>query len=87
MPRNRAGASCCGVGAFLTCGAHSKRIQMERLAEARSTAGTLVTLCPKCLIHFKCAQRDKTLPGTLPVDVELVDFTSLVAGALEATKP
>ena len=29
---------------------------MERLAEARETgAGTLVTACPKCEIHFKCA--------------------------------
>jgi Fe-S oxidoreductase len=87
MPRNRASASCCGVGAFLTCGAHSKRIQMERLTEARWAAGTLVTLCPKCQIHFKCALKDKTIPGVPPLDLEIIDLASLLARSLEAKKP
>jgi hypothetical protein len=63
LPRNKVAAGCCGVGAFLTCGAHSKRIQVERLIEAGATAGTLVTECPKCQIHFKCALKDKPVPG------------------------
>ena len=86
MPRNRAAAGCCGVGAFLTCGAHSKRIQTERLAEARAAASTLVTLCPKCQIHFKCALKDKTLPGGAPLDLEIIDLSSLLARSLEAGK-
>jgi len=86
MPRNRSAASCCGVGAFLTCGAHSKKIQLERLTEACGVAGTLVTECPKCQIHFKCALKDKALPDTKSLDLEVIDIASLLARSLEAGK-
>jgi heterodisulfide reductase subunit D len=86
MPRNRISAGCCGVGAFLTCGAHSKRIQMERLTEASEAAETLVTECPKCQIHFKCAMKDKAVPGTKSLELEIIDFASLLARSLEAGK-
>jgi Fe-S oxidoreductase len=86
MPRNRVAASCCGVGAFLMCGANSKRIQLERLNEAGGVAGTLVTECPKCQIHFKCALNDKAIAGPKPPDLEIVDLASLLARSLEAGK-
>jgi Fe-S oxidoreductase len=87
MPRNKAAAGCCGVGAFLTCGAHSKRIQVERLIEAGATAGILVTECPKCQIHFKCALKDKPVPGAKMPELEIIDLASLLARSLEAGKP
>jgi len=76
-------AICCGVSSWVTCGATSKDIQMARLAESRATgADVLVTACPKCQIHFRCA-----LSGNVPGDREKVeipveDLTSLVARAL-----
>jgi len=87
MPRNKAAAGCCGVGAFLTCGAHSKRIQVERLIEAGATAGILVTECPKCQIHFKCALKDKPVPGAKMPELEIIDLASLLARSLEAGNP
>jgi Fe-S oxidoreductase len=87
MPRSGPAASCCGVGAFLMCGAHSKRIQVERLIEAGATAGTLVTECPKCQIHFKCALKDKPVPGAKLPELEIIDLASFLARSLEAGKP
>ena len=84
MPRNRAGASCCGVGAFMNCGGHSKDIQLERLAEAKSVADTMVVCCPKCQIHLRCALNDKVRSGGKKMDMEVLDFSSIVARALEA---
>ena len=87
MPRNRDAAGCCGVGAFLTCGAHSKRIQVERLIEAGATAPVLITECPKCQIHFKCALKDKPVPGAKMPELEIIDLASFLARSLEAGKP
>ncbi|MBM4248430.1 MAG: (Fe-S)-binding protein [Euryarchaeota archaeon] len=87
MPRSGPAASCCGVGAFLTCGAHSKRIQVERLIEAGAAAPVLVTECPKCQIHFKCALRDKPVPGAKLPELEIIDLSSFLARNLEAGKP
>jgi Fe-S oxidoreductase len=50
-------AVCCGTSGFIHCDANSRRLQSERLASAEATgADTLATACPKCLIHFHCAQ-------------------------------
>ena len=57
MERNRQNALCCGTSAWMECSSYSKAIQMERLQEAvRTGAQTLITACPKCQIHFSCAQ-------------------------------
>ena len=41
----------------MECSSYSKAIQMERMQEAvRTGAQTLITACPKCQIHFSCAQ-------------------------------
>jgi len=57
MERNRENALCCGTSAWMECSSYSKAIQVERLQEAVLTgAQTLITACPKCQIHFACAQ-------------------------------
>ena len=64
MERNRENALCCGTSAWMECSVFSKAIQTERMQEAvQSGAQTLITACPKCQIHFTCAQSgtDSTL--------------------------
>jgi Fe-S oxidoreductase len=82
MNRNREDALCCGVSAWQSCGQHSKRIQVERLAEAKGTgADLLITACPKCQIHLNCAMTEKT--QTKHVDkVQTNDLSVLVAKAM-----
>ena len=59
MERNRENALCCGTSAWMECSSYSKSIQTERMQEAIQTgAQTLITACPKCQIHFTCAQSD-----------------------------
>lgn len=81
MPRNRTSALCCGTQAWINCGAINKQIQNELLAEAQSTeADLLLTACPKCQIHLRCAMNDGRLakqPG-----IEIIDVVSLAAKAL-----
>ncbi len=57
MERNRQNALCCGTSAWMECSTYSKAIQVDRMQEADQTgAQTLITACPKCQIHLKCAQ-------------------------------
>ena len=83
MPRNRTGALCCGTQAWMNCGTINKQIQSERLREASATgAEVLLTSCPKCQIHFRCAMHDGRLGEELGIEIE--DVTSLAAKALIA---
>jgi heterodisulfide reductase subunit D len=78
MPRSRQRAICCGVGGFQNCTSFSKAIQANRLKEARSTgADALVTACPKCEIHLKCAMNDPVLAEE--VGLRIVDLAALAA--------
>jgi Fe-S oxidoreductase len=76
-------AICCGVSSWISCGSTAKSIQMSRLAEAKATgADTLVTACPKCQIHFRCALSGKVSGDRDKVDIPVEDLTSLVVRAL-----
>ncbi|MBI2193624.1 MAG: (Fe-S)-binding protein [Planctomycetes bacterium] len=76
MPRNRLNATCCGVSGWSNCGLTSRRMQRDRLKEATGTgASTLVTACPKCLIHLSCAKKIEGL------GIEIQDLTHLLANA------
>jgi len=69
MGRNRANALCCGTSAWMECASCSKAMRLERLQEALDTgSGTMVTACPKCQIHFTCAQR------TAGMDLNITDI-------------
>ncbi|MFH1486020.1 MAG: (Fe-S)-binding protein, partial [Chloroflexota bacterium] len=78
MPRSRGSALCCGTQGWINCGAVNKQIQRERLLEAKSTgAELLLTACPKCQIHLRCAMNDGRLAEELSMGIE--DVTSLAA--------
>jgi Fe-S oxidoreductase len=81
MPYSRSAARCCGTSCWTACGQMNKSLQMERLKEAGATgADLLVTACPKCQIHFKCAQKDPLRKES--IDVKIRDISTLVAGAV-----
>lgn len=59
MPRFGTMSPCCGTSCWINCDASTKVWQSERLREAKMTkADSLVTSCPKCLLHFSCAMHD-----------------------------
>jgi Fe-S oxidoreductase len=77
MDHNRHSSICCGTSCWSTCGQVNKKIQSERLSEARSTgADTLVTTCIKCQIHLKCAQKDPLQEEEM---VLIRDLTTIIA--------
>jgi len=80
MAHSRRGAICCGTTNWMNCDAVSKQIQKSRLEEAKSAgAKVLVTACPKCQIHFRCAECGQEGQRT---DIEIMDFVNIVASAL-----
>ncbi|MFW5970966.1 MAG: (Fe-S)-binding protein, partial [Desulfovermiculus sp.] len=69
MDRNRENATCCGTSAWMECSSCSRAMQWDRLQEAAQTgAGTLITSCPKCQIHFTCAKE------TAGVELDIMDI-------------
>ena len=83
MDRNREESLCCGTSAFTNCDACSKQIRVDRLLEAKSTgADVLITTCPKCLIHFKCAMVSKGSEKGPDVEMPVMDLAGFVASAL-----
>ncbi|MCK4413214.1 MAG: hydrogenase iron-sulfur subunit [Candidatus Eisenbacteria sp.] len=84
MEHHRERAVCCGNTAWLNCNAATKRFQADRLAEAVATGGRrLVTACPGCFIHLRCAQEGLTEDPA--ADLEIVDLWNLLADALPPT--
>ncbi len=82
MNRSRGSAICCAGGTWSHCDRFSKRVQVERLKEARATgAELLVTACPKCQVHFRCAMNDPNLKDEIEIDMR--DVTELLVEALE----
>jgi len=78
MPRSRENGVCCGTSGWMNCSGCSKEIQLQRLSEAADTgAGTLVTACPKCQIHFRCAKQ------AFDLEIEITDLYDLVTGCLQ----
>ena len=78
MPRSRENGVCCGTSGWMNCSSCSKEIQMQRLTEASQVgAGTLVTACPKCQIHFRCAK------AAFDLKIEIMDLYDLVAQCLK----
>ena len=71
-------AICCGNCAWTGCDSYSKALQVKRLQQARETGGDLlVTACPKCQIHLRCAMEDPILGDEL--QMEMMDLTSVLA--------
>jgi len=85
MENTRDKALCCGVSAWATCDEVSRKIQIDRLKEAKKTgADCLVTGCYKCLMHLACA-RDNKLEGVPKeqVDIKIKDLSVAIEETLE----
>lgn len=77
MRHTRSGATCCAGGTWSNCDRFAKQIQVQRLREAKATgADTLVTACPKCQIHLKCAMKDPKLKED--IQIEMRDIVELI---------
>jgi heterodisulfide reductase subunit D len=75
---------CCGTSAFTNCDSYSNMLRAERLCEATETgAELLITACPKCQTHFRCAMTDKGEEHRSTRKIEIMDLASLVANAIE----
>ncbi|MFO7773590.1 MAG: (Fe-S)-binding protein [Dehalococcoidia bacterium] len=74
---------CCGTSAFTNCDAYSNLLRAERLSEAAATgAELLITACPKCQTHFRCAMTDKGEEHRATPKIEIMDLANLVANAI-----
>jgi heterodisulfide reductase subunit D len=81
MEQSREKALCCGATSWLQCGAVNRQIQRERFAQAEASgAEILVTACPKCQIHLRCAQKNSDGKAA---KVEIQDLASLAAQSLD----
>jgi heterodisulfide reductase subunit D len=81
MEQSREKALCCGATSWLQCGAVNRQIQKQRFAQAEASgAEILVTACPKCQIHLRCAQ--KSSDGK-DARIEIQDLASLAARSLD----
>ncbi len=84
MENTRDKAVCCGVSAWATCDEISRKLQVERLKEAKRTgADCLVTGCYKCLVHLNCALQNKTQVPKEQIDIPIKDLSVVIADALE----
>ena len=84
MENTRDKAVCCGVSAWATCDETSRKMQTERLKEAKRTgAECLVTGCYKCLIHLSCVLENKTQVPKEQIDIPIKDLSVVIADALE----
>jgi Fe-S oxidoreductase len=83
MKRSRRDSICCGSSNWVNCSRVNKKIQVERLEEAIATgAEVLLTACPKCNIHLRCALRDRDTSG----EIEITDLVTLLADSLGGGK-
>ncbi len=86
MPRSRELGPCCGVSAFTQCGSETRPWQHERLREAVATgASSLITACPKCLIHLTCAKTKRT-PLLSPNQMRVEDLYVRAARGLKTAR-
>lgn len=71
-------AICCGNSAWIGCDSYSKAMQVKRLEQVQATGSDLlITACPKCQIHLKCAMEDPFRGERL--SIEMMDLTSVIA--------
>ena len=75
---------CCGTSAWTNCDSYSNMLRVERLSEAVETgAELLITTCPKCQTHFRCAMTDKGDEQRTTPKIEVMDLANLVASAID----
>jgi Fe-S oxidoreductase/coenzyme F420-reducing hydrogenase delta subunit len=78
MAESGVSALCCGNCAWTGCDAFSKALQVKRLRQAHATGcDLLVTACPKCQIHLRCAMEDPFREEEL--ELEMMDLATVMA--------
>jgi Fe-S oxidoreductase len=83
MERSETKSVCCGVSAFVSCEAKTRKMQLDRLKEAKETeTDKLLTYCPKCQIHLKCATWKNTPIQKEEVEIPIEDITCLLERSL-----
>jgi len=88
MENNKDKAICCGVSAWTNCNSNVKKMQLDRVLEAKKTgADSMLLFCPKCQIHMKCAIQDKVPMDKSEVDIDIEDFTVAMARMLGLMPP
>lgn len=81
MDKNRRDAICCGTSSWANCTRTSKQISSNRLRSANETGAELmITSCPKCAIHFKCAMSGDSKASDV---IKIQDLAVLAASALD----
>ncbi|EFK11287.1 cysteine-rich domain protein [delta proteobacterium NaphS2] len=82
MRDHGANAICCGNSAWIGCDSFSKALQVKRIGQAKDTkSDLLVTGCPKCQIHLRCAMEDPFKGESLKM--EMMDLTSVLAKTIQ----
>ncbi|MBU0733223.1 MAG: hydrogenase iron-sulfur subunit [Proteobacteria bacterium] len=82
MQDNGASGICCGNSAWTGCDSFSKALQVKRLRQAHDAeSDLLITACPKCQIHLRCAMEDPFLGEEL--DMDMMDLTSVLAKTIQ----
>ncbi len=77
MQDHGASAVCCGNSAWTGCDSYTKALQVQRLRQARETGSDLlITSCPKCQIHLKCAMEDPFFGKE--ITMEMMDLTEVL---------
>ena len=80
MENSREKSLCCGANPWAYCNTVNRQVQGQRLDQAITTqAEMLVTACPKCQIHLKCAQKSEDCQASA---IEIRDLASLAAASL-----
>ena len=79
MDHNKTNSICCGVSCWLNCSDKTKALRIERMKEAKKIADNLITICPKCELHFKCTQNDSKKFKNLKIS----DFSNLLIKVID----
>jgi len=78
MQESGGAAVCCGNTCWTGCDSFSKALQVKRLRQAKATGSDLLlTSCPKCQVHLRCAMEDPYLGDE--IRMEMMDLTSIIA--------
>jgi len=78
LQMEREQALCCGVSVWVNCDDETKRIREMKLKQVKESGSKkLIVPCPKCEIHLKCLQVDKSA-GENYKDIEIINLPNLL---------
>jgi Fe-S oxidoreductase len=78
LPHSKSRSVCCGTSCWLNCDWKSKSSQLSTLNKARDISEKLVTVCPKCMIHFSCTMDEKEMNHITNVEDILITIANSI---------